>query len=200
MVIRGTSPVVGLVLLLTAVAGCGGDPAPGAGPGEPAPAEYGADPAERPSLGPEPCFAPGLRVEPRVTEAAMGLRAFTVALVNCGTEPVRLEGYPAAAILDDAGAPLAVEFNEGLTVTHLDSEPAVAPVTIEPGEEASTALFWRNLQTSYEAPLNGSSLTITPGPGHRPQTVPVHIDLGDTGVVDLYPWHLSEPPPPGGEG
>lgn len=215
MAIPGVRPAAALLLLAAAVAGCApgppaeaGEPDPAAsGPGgvradglgdEPPDEPYGGGPAEGPRIGPRPCFD-GLRVEPRITDAAMGLRAFTVALVNCGTEPYRLEGYPAVAVLDEAGAALAMVVNEGLTVTVLEDEPAVAPVTVAPGEEARTAVFWRSIHTGFDAPLTGRYLTVTPAPGLTPQTVPAHLDLGDTPVADVLPWHLpADPEPVGG--
>lgn len=56
-----------------------------------------------PGPGPEPSEAcsTGIRVTAGPVDAAMGLRAMDVTLLNCGTDTYRVKGYPGLRLLDD---------------------------------------------------------------------------------------------------
>jgi hypothetical protein len=123
----------------------------------------------------------------------MGLRAMPVDMVNCGTRPYTVSGYPGVRVLDNDRKPLDVKVSNGTSsialIDGLDAAPK--PVTLKPGEKVVAVLVWRNTVTdSTVAATNGTYLEITPAGGQPPQTVTPHggIDLGNTGKLGLSPW------------
>jgi hypothetical protein len=117
----------------------------------------------------------------------MGLRASGVELVNCGTRPYTVHGYPSVQVLDDAGEALTLEIVNGRSaVTMLDSVDAPPrTVVLEPGESAWSTLVWRT--TARE----GVRFWVVARPGEPPQTAaPTDggIDLGDGGRLGVGPW------------
>src|SRR5687768_12280452 len=61
----------------------------------------------------EPSCATGLRFVTGYTDAAMGLRLMSIEMVNCGTQPVELNGYPQVKLLDERWQKLDVEIING---------------------------------------------------------------------------------------
>ncbi|SEQ47957.1 Protein of unknown function [Lentzea xinjiangensis] len=146
----------------------------------------------------EPSCDAGLLFTTGFTEAASGLRVMDVEVVNCGTEPVHLNGYPQVRLFDEQWRQLAVEIVEGsggiASVEGFDDAPQ--PVAVRPGERAKSAFLWRNTHTSVDPPQVGSHADIAAGPGGAWQSLrPVSpergvlIDLGSTGRMGVRAWH-----------
>ncbi|MEV1142928.1 DUF4232 domain-containing protein [Micromonospora sp. NPDC049799] len=103
-------PVTGVLLL----GGCGLAPSPPRPAADPAPGRT-APAADGPVTG-EPataCPPSGVRIRAMGTSAAMGLRAMGVELVNCGSDPYPLRGYPVLRLFDADGKPITVRVVEG---------------------------------------------------------------------------------------
>ncbi|MFE0098827.1 DUF4232 domain-containing protein [Streptomyces sp. NPDC059009] len=130
-------------------------------------------------------------VEPGPVDAAMGLRAMTVTLTNCATEPYRLNGYPTLKVLGDKREPFHVQALQGTDpITQLD-DPGPHPVTLKRGETATTAVVWRNTyDNTAQPPLKGTYLKVVPTPGGVARILAVDggIDLGSTGRIGATAW------------
>ncbi|MEV0320997.1 DUF4232 domain-containing protein [Streptomyces sp. NPDC050658] len=145
------------------------------------------------------CPASGVRIEPGMVDAAMGLRAMGVTLTNCGKRTYRLNGYPRLRVLDEHREPLDVQILEGpKPVTQMD-DPGPHPVTLKRGEAAHTVLVWRNTVTdTTTTAVSGTYLDLTPARGARKVTLTPQgrIDLGNTGRIGTTAWQKS----PAGDG
>ncbi|WP_367046294.1 DUF4232 domain-containing protein [Streptomyces sp. Je 1-332] len=140
------------------------------------------------------CPASGVRVEPGMVEAAMGLRAMRVTVTNCGKGVYRLKGYPKLRVLDERREPLDVQILEGPEPVTTMDDPGPHPVSLKRGEEAHTVLVWRNTVTdTTTTAVSGTYLEVTPAPGTRPGTVTPEggIDLGNTGRIGTTAWQRS---------
>ncbi|MFJ3721250.1 DUF4232 domain-containing protein [Streptomyces sp. NPDC090045] len=191
--------------VLAGVAGCSTPPAPRAAPGptlgpqvRPTQPGAGAGPnrnSPAPEATPaEKCPEGGVRLVETGGDAAMGLRVEGFRLVNCGTEPYVLEGYPEVSLRDDRNDPLEVTVEHGAAgittgVPNIDAAPQ--RVTLAPGQAASWSVVWRNLVTDATvAAATVPVLEIAPRPGAprlwlrlaRP------FDLGNTGKLGIGPW------------
>jgi hypothetical protein len=129
-------------------------------------------------------------------DAAMGLRVLTIEMVNCGTEPYTVNGYPSLRLFDEDGEQVDVEVARGsggiATLPDYDVPPA--EVILQPGEKAHAGLVWRNLVT--DATVDATTavrIEAAPAPGQPWQEVPldVTIDLGNTGRLGVQPWHRA---------
>jgi hypothetical protein len=82
-------------------------------------------------------------------DAAMGVRVLTVEMLNCGSAPYPVHGYPSVRLLDEERKPLEVTLAPGsasiATVPGFDAPPRA--MVLRPGERARTALLWRNSVT-----------------------------------------------------
>ncbi|WP_170231992.1 DUF4232 domain-containing protein [Saccharothrix saharensis] len=133
-------------------------------------------------------------------EAASGLRVLTLELTNCGTEPLRLDGYPSVTVLDGDRRPVTIAVGRGSfgisAVAAFDAEPQ--PVTVPPGGSAVTGLLWRNTHTDTSAPpVVGEHLELAVATGEPTRVFtpvapsgggPITIDLGSTGKLGVRPW------------
>ncbi|MDX8035894.1 DUF4232 domain-containing protein [Lentzea sp. BCCO 10_0856] len=146
----------------------------------------------------EPSCATGLRFTTVFTNAATGLRVMSIEMLNCGTEPVELNGYPQVKLFDEQWHQLAVEIVDGsggiASVDGFDDAPQ--PITVQPGERAKSAFLWRNTNTSIDPPLVGSHVDMALAPDSAWQTLlPVSpekgilIDLGSTGRMGVRAWY-----------
>jgi len=61
----------------------------------------------------EPCPESGLLLRPGGSDAAMGLRALSFTLSNCGDTPQKLDGHPDLALYDADGRPIQVSVRHG---------------------------------------------------------------------------------------
>ncbi|WP_229068227.1 DUF4232 domain-containing protein [Actinoplanes sp. DH11] len=172
-------------------AAAGGKTAPGvvgdnAGPG--------AASGEGPGAG-GGCPAAGVRMWFGDTSAAMGLRSSGLILENCGTAPLRVEGYPEITPLDEEMAELDVEVLRGVqeitgALPHLDAPPR--PVELDPGDQAAAAVVWRN---TYDDTRNLPVTVHCFRAGTRLVTPDSPLDLGSTGRVGVSPWQPVESRP-----
>ncbi|MFE3599044.1 DUF4232 domain-containing protein [Streptomyces sp. NPDC059142] len=141
---------------------------------------------------PAACPTSGVRVTPGPVQGAMGLRAMTVTLTNCGTRPYELNGYPSVRVLDEERDPYDIEVLEGTDAIHMAGPaPDPAPLTLKPGETARSGLSWRMMSPDTST----TYLEITPAPGERPQTMETldgPLDLTDSGRLGTTPWQKSD--------
>jgi hypothetical protein len=146
----------------------------------------------------ESSCATGLRFVTGYTDAAMGLRVMSVEAVNCGTQPVELNGYPQVKLLDEHWRPLNVEIVDGSGgIARVDGfDDAPQPIVVPPGESARSAFLWRNTHTSIDPPQVGSHVDIAAAPGGAFQSLlpassakDTTIDLGSTGRMGVRAWH-----------
>ncbi|MGW5863032.1 DUF4232 domain-containing protein [Streptomyces sp. NPDC055239] len=139
------------------------------------------------------CPASGVRIESGVVSAAMGLRAMSVTLTNCGKDVYRLKGYPKLRVLDEHREPLDVQILEGTApiMTRDDDPGPDHRVSLKKGEAAYTVLVWRNTVTdTTTTAVSGTYVKVTPMPGARSGTVTPEgrIDLGNTGRIGTTAW------------
>ncbi|MEU7552064.1 DUF4232 domain-containing protein [Streptomyces sp. NPDC044571] len=203
---RWVAGVVGGALAAGLLAGCDAPPPPRAAPGPtagtgsagtPGPVRpespYGSAPRSAPA--PDgPCPEGGVRLREGTGDAAMGLRVADVQLVNCGTQPYALEGYPEIRLLDKARRPVEVTVghgSSGITTGAPAMDEPPRPMTLEPGQAASVGLVWRNLVTDTTRPAaEGWVLEVTPRPGAPRVALELahSVDLGNTGKLGIGPW------------
>lgn len=146
--------------------------------------------------GPGGCPPSGVLVQPGEVDAAMGLRAMGIYLVNCGTVPYTLNGYPEVRLLDANRVPQPVTVGHGssgvATLENFDLPPA--PVTAAPGERLSFGMVWRNtVNDTTIDPVNGVYLEVTPAVGQPPQVVRPDgpVDVGTTRRVGVTAWRAG---------
>jgi hypothetical protein len=142
---------------------------------------------------PAPCPPSGVTLRTGDVEAASGLRAMRVKLVNCGSQPYTANGYPTLTVLDADRKPLDIDVLQGTaqisTITGFDGPPQ--PVTLAPGTEASAVVVWRNTVTEATVPAaTGTYLEMAPATGQPTQTLSPDggVDLGTTGKIATSPW------------
>ncbi|MEU7282038.1 DUF4232 domain-containing protein [Streptomyces sp. NPDC045431] len=146
-----------------------------------------------PSPSPEaaaPCPESGVRVSAGIVSAAMGVRGMGVTLLNCGTEPFEVSGYPALEVLDTQREKLDVTVRLG---SDLDTRARPSVFVLRPGERAEASVMWRNTVTRTDVvATNGAYLRVTPAPGVAPQTVAPGdggpLDLGNTDAIETTAW------------
>ncbi|RKE17646.1 DUF4232 domain-containing protein [Streptomyces sp. TLI_171] len=146
--------------------------------------------AEAPSQG-GACPSTGVHVYADRGDAAMGLRAVGVHLVNCGTVPVELDGYPQAQVLDAAHRPVdSVQVLQGgaaiAGATGADAPPQ--HLTLQPGQGAVSTLVWRNTTDLGSDPVNAPYVRIRATQGAAPVMVTPELDLGTTGRIGVGAW------------
>ncbi|MEV6380849.1 DUF4232 domain-containing protein [Streptomyces sp. NPDC051773] len=144
------------------------------------------------------CPTSGVRMRPGLVEAAMGLRAMTVTLTNCGEKPYTVNGYPSIQVLDENG-----EVHDDVRVLQGPQEittgvPDFGPhrVTLKPGESAGASLVWRNTVTEADVPaVDAPGLRIAPLPGRPAEilTPDGGLDLGNTGRLGTTAWAQLAP-------
>lgn len=143
-----------------------------------------------------PCPPSGTHVYADAGDAAMGLRVVGLHLRNCGTRPLRLDGYPRLQILDeDHRSPGGVRILHGgsavATGTGADGPPQA--LVLEPGEYARAELVWRNtVAAGVGDPVNAPYVRVWPKPGATPVTVIPELDLGTTGRLAVGPWQKDD--------
>jgi hypothetical protein len=138
-----------------------------------------------------PCPASGLRVAAGVTDAAMGLRQTTVTLTNCAARSVAVGGYPKLRLLDGHGRTVEVRVHHGDDVVDSVTDPGPATTTLRPGRQLIAILAWRNTYTvSDEPPALATTLEFTVAGAE--QRVPLTVDLGNTGKLDVTAWYVRK--------
>ncbi|WP_406061038.1 DUF4232 domain-containing protein [Micromonospora sp. NBC_00860] len=173
--------------------GQGGDPT---GTPPAARAEAGPTASTEPPAG---CPASGVRIRSTGGDAAMGLRALGLELVNCGERPYQLNGYPVLHVFDEEREPVMLRVvNGGKEITSGFDQPP-REVTLAAGERATAVVLWRNLVTdSTVVATNGEFLTVAPAAGQPAEEVDPDgpIDLGNTGRIGVSAWKKADPSTP----
>jgi hypothetical protein len=156
------------------------------------------DPESRPGAGATEgtsaaCPSSGVRMLPGLVESAMGLRAMSVTLTNCGTKPYTVNGYPSIQVLDESGERYddvrVLGGSRHITTGVPDFGPHA--VILKPGEAARTELVWRNTVTEADVPaVNAPYLRIAPLAGRPAEVLTPEggIDLGTTGRLGTTAW------------
>lgn len=145
-----------------------------------------------------PSCGTGLRFTEVSGDSAMGLRVRGIEVVNCGAQPIELNGYPQVKLLDEQWQQLDVQILDGAggiaLVEGFDIAPQ--PITLQPGERAKSGFIWRNTNTSIDPPLVGRHIDIAAVPGGQWQSLVAmppgedfHVDLGSTGRMGVQAWH-----------
>ncbi|WP_329176575.1 DUF4232 domain-containing protein [Streptomyces sp. NBC_01477] len=144
-----------------------------------------------------PCPPSGVRVTADQGDAAMGLRVVGLHLENCSDHAYRVNGFPQVQLLDQRHEPVT-----GVTVLHgsggistsagFDVPPR--PLTLRPGESATSGLMWRNTVQSGSS-VNVPYVRVTAKGGAQPVMITPELDLGTTGKLAVGPWQKSKPSP-----
>ncbi|MFF0097038.1 DUF4232 domain-containing protein [Streptomyces canus] len=140
------------------------------------------------------CPKSGMRLYADQGDAAMGLRVVGLHLVNCGTGPLQLNGYPKLAIQDEDHHTVdGVRILQGTDQisTGLGGDGRPQPVVLRPGEAALAQLAWRNTTQAGE-PVNAPYVRVWATPAADPVTVTPELDLGTTGKLGVGPWQKDE--------
>ncbi|MFD4528648.1 DUF4232 domain-containing protein [Streptomyces sp. NPDC058470] len=154
-----------------------------------APPPVPATPSSAPSIAVQPvsgCPSSGLRFHAGPVDGAMGLRAMTLSVTNCGEQPYELNGYPSVSVLDEAGDPIpgvrTIEGTEGVPMASDDTGPE--PFTLGPGETAEAGLVWRM------AAEDGTYLRVAPDKGQDAVNVRPEwpLDIGPENILGTHPW------------
>ncbi|MFD8479452.1 DUF4232 domain-containing protein [Kitasatospora sp. NPDC059673] len=147
--------------------------------------------AEAPSKA-GPCPASGVRLYADQGDSAMGLRVMGLHLVNCGTSPVTVNGYPQVQALDEKHRPVdALQVLKGgaaiATGTGADTPPQ--RITLRTGEGAQAMVVWRNTNDNLAMdPVNAPYLRVRATPDAAPVMVTPELDLGTTGRLGVGAW------------
>ncbi|MFE3205606.1 DUF4232 domain-containing protein [Embleya sp. NPDC059237] len=184
--------VVLISALLVGATACGEETASRSAP-------RGVDGRSGPATAPESpdaatCPPSGLRITADEPDAAMGLRAMTLTMSNCGESTRTVSGYPDIRVVGADGTRLDVAVEPGAaSITRADPsfQAPPQPVTLPPGARAIAGVVWRNTVTDGNGPAaNGRYLDVTPltdQPAQHVQ-VPGGLDVGNTGRVGTAPW------------
>jgi hypothetical protein len=132
------------------------------------------------------CPSSGVRVDTGPVDGAMGLRAMTLTLTNCGDRPYKLNGYPSVLVLAEEGLPIVgVRTVEGTDkVPMAPHDPGAKPLTLGPGERAQAGLYWRmNAE-------DGPYLRVAPQQGRAATNVRLQepLDIGPENTLGTTAW------------
>ncbi|MBM0206262.1 DUF4232 domain-containing protein [Micromonospora sp. STR1s_5] len=172
---------------------------PGRGPERAAPrveAEPGPTASTEP---PAECPTGGVRIRSTGGDAAMGLRALGLELVNCGEHPYQLNGYPVLHVFDETREPIMLRVVNGAKEITSGFDQPPRQVILAAGERATAVVLWRNLVTdSTVVATNGEFLTVAPAAGQPADEVDPDgpIDLGNTGRIGVSAWKKADPSTP----
>ncbi|MEU4530915.1 DUF4232 domain-containing protein [Micromonospora ureilytica] len=148
---------------------------------------------------PAECPASGVRIRSTGGEAAMGLRALGLELVNCSERPYQLNGYPVLHVFDEEREPVMLRVVNGAKEITSGFDQPPREVTLATGERATAVVLWRNLVTdSTVVATNGEFLTVAPAVGQPAEEVDPDgpIDLGNTGRIGVSAWKKADPSTP----
>jgi hypothetical protein len=185
--------LVGLGVVLLLAGGCGTEVAAGSSPQE-TPQET-LPPINRPvrptltpqaTLPPKSCPPSGGAITVGPVDPALGHRAATIKLTNCGPKTLTVDGYPEVAVLNAKRARFK------LTVAHGSSYMAIDPgptrIRLAKGESVLASVAWSNTVTSGDD-NKGSYYAISWRQGVAPVIWPEYIDTGTTGKITLTAWN-----------
>jgi hypothetical protein len=137
------------------------------------------------------CPASGLLAGAGATDGAMGLRQVQLTLTDCGTKARSVSGYPKLRLLDDHGRTVRVAVHHGDDIVDSVTDPGPATTTLRPGGKVVAVLAWRNTYTvSDEPPALAATVRFTVAGVEQP--VPLTVDLGNTGKIDVTAWYPAK--------
>ncbi|SCE90210.1 Protein of unknown function [Micromonospora coriariae] len=142
------------------------------------------------------CPESGVRIRSTGSDAAMGLRALGLELVNCGDRPYRVKGYPAPRVLDEDRKLIILRVLPGAKGITPGFDQPPREVTLQAGERATAVVLWRNLVTdSTVVATNGEYLRVAPAAGQPAEDVDPDgpIDVGNTGRIGVSAWKKADP-------
>ncbi|MGC4818009.1 DUF4232 domain-containing protein [Micromonospora sp. DT63] len=154
-------------------------------------------PATTPSASADPvaeCPASGVRIRSTGGDAAMGLRALGLELVNCADRPYQLNGYPVVWVLNEQRKPIILRVVNGAKEITSGFDQPPQPITLHKGERAVATVLWRNLVTDPTVVATaGAYLTIAPAAGQPAEEVDPHgpVDVGNTGRIGVSAWKAA---------
>ncbi|SDJ55425.1 DUF4232 domain-containing protein [Streptomyces indicus] len=161
----------------------------------PGPTDPAGDP---PSVPMEvPCSGEGFKASAGMVSSAMGLRAMSITLTNCGTGAYEFHGYPALTVLDEQRDPVAIEVlkgTDGISSGIRNTEPK--PILLQPGESVSATVAWRNTVTDAARPApHGTYFDVAPAPGRAGHAVKPGdggpIDIGSAARIGVSAWEKT---------
>ncbi|MFF1642004.1 DUF4232 domain-containing protein [Streptomyces sp. NPDC058246] len=135
------------------------------------------------------CPPSGLRVGTGSVDGAMGLRAMTLTLTNCGKRTREMNGYPTVRVLDETGAPLTgVHTAEGTgKVFMAPDSPRPEPFKLRPGETAHATLYWR-MAAEHGTYLRVAPDEVSDAVNVRPREP---LDIGPENTLGTTAWALE---------
>ncbi len=143
------------------------------------------------------CPPEGVRVATGTGDAAAGLRVLGITLTNCGKGTYKIDGYPVVRSLDEDRADLDVKVLKGvaeITGPNPKWDAPPKPLTLKPGQQATTVVAWRNTYDNLEhGPVTVKFLEIAPLAGRPAQVIAPDggLDLGSTGRIGVTAWLLD---------
>ncbi|QEV21184.1 DUF4232 domain-containing protein [Streptomyces alboniger] len=170
------------------------DPAPPSDPARPSDLSLGPDtpPAAAPS--PPSCPESGVSMSPGMVTAAMGLRAMSVTLTNCGKGVRELNGYPDIRVRGLDRQLFGVTVLKGTEPVTTMDDPGPSRVKLRPGQSAYTSLVWRYSAVDASTKAgSGVYVEIGPAEGAARQTIEPDggLDIGETGMLGTTAWQRS---------
>ncbi|WP_326811923.1 DUF4232 domain-containing protein [Streptomyces scopuliridis] len=156
-------------------------------PAEPPPGRP-ASPEPWAATGPGRCLASGVAFSHGEVNAAMGIRAVSIGLRNCGTKPYRVNGYPEIGVLDDDREPVGLKLIHGNESTGAADDQGPRELTLAPGESVESVLQWNNRITESGAHATGSYVVVATAPGEERDTLLLPVDIGTDGELHVTPW------------
>jgi hypothetical protein len=121
-------------------------------------------------------------------DGAMGIRAATLRVTNCGRAPYTVSGYPDVGVLDEDGDRVPVDVTHGFPPGDPIADATPTTITLEPGEAAEAALLWRQLVEANGTDSVTGPLVVHPAPDGGPQRTGLDVDLGTTRKVTVGAW------------
>lgn len=160
-------------------------------PAPSATADAPAQGAPGPAASTAGCPASGARVEMGPVETAMFHRAVVLTLVNCGTKPYRVGGYPSVRALGEDGERIPVPVNAGGSMFGNDQGPK--DVTLKPGGTVRSILAWVSTKEGGDL-IEGDALEIAPAPDTGARVFPLEgHDLRLMDELNTTAWRTALP-------
>ncbi|MEU6820280.1 DUF4232 domain-containing protein [Streptomyces atriruber] len=140
------------------------------------------------------CPKSGVTMSPGMVTAAMGLRAMSVTMTNCGDTARDVKGYPDIRVRGLDRELFDVTVLKGTEPVTTMDDPGSHRVVLRPGESAYTSLVWRYSAVDAST-RRGSGVYVEIGAakGAPRQTIEPDggLDIGETGMLGTTAWQKS---------
>ncbi|MFE2020675.1 DUF4232 domain-containing protein [Streptomyces sp. NPDC059499] len=154
-------------------------------------ADVPAQGAPSPSESTADCPASGVRVDVGPVLTAMFNRAVTLTLVNCGTKPYRVNGYPSVRALGEDGKRIPVPVNADGSM--FGNDQGAKGVTLKPGGTVRSILAWVSTEEGGDL-IEGNALEIAPAPDTGARIFPLEgHDLRLMDELNTTAWRTELP-------